>query len=205
MAHGGAQAVFDRHHPYWEKMKAPIRYFSPEDDPIQSPLPPTLLGKKQHHGPVANRRFKDMLLSLEEDGFEGYLIMEYDAIFTGCLKCLRLDPKRLWCNLFYNSDKDFKGTQFCHPPLLCSHQVLSDINDALEKLRDDCEKGFWDRMLGLALDESGILASNFGYLGFSRNTVEDHDIGHLAAAARRGAQMFHGIKTPIALEAIKRA
>lgn len=225
MSHREAFDTWERHRPYYESHGHDIIVYSPVD----SVCPPSghlgiLYGNRGHHSPEANRRFKRLISFLATTVYDRFVVHEYDSL---CLtptvprffewdhsgQTIGGGPAKDWdrpflcANVFRDNrpDRGFVGTTFCHPPLIFTRVGLHIINTHLQQLADDCESGFWDRMLGLACENAGIEPMDFMKhgLGFARNTVEVSDLADAHDAAAAGAIMFHGIKSELALRAIK--
>lgn len=203
MAHKEAQATFDRHLPLWERNGKSIMVFCPIDSIVSTALPVIAYGRSSHHDAMANRRFQWLLKFLKDHtAADWYIIHEYDS-FCACWDVPRFEAGKLWANAWENNDRrKFTESNFFHPPLMMDRGVLVAVADAVNRLPDTAQHGFWDRLLGLAVDQSSIPWSGYGPLGFSRNTIEPSDIPGAVSAKRAGAVLFHGVKTPQAMNAI---
>lgn len=202
MAHRDIQPTFDRHLYEWEKHGHDIVVYCPKDSIVDTHHRIWAFGPRGHHGADANKRFKELIYMLALTTYERFMICEYDSYcLSPVLPFFRVDAfhDALLCgNVFRDDrpDRGFIGTTFIHPPLILTKSALSILVPALKALADECERGFWDRMLGLACEERGIPTLDFlrHGLGFSRNTIEAADIASMVAAVRKGAVMIHGVK-----------
>lgn len=223
MAHAEAQETYDRHLPLWKAHRCDTIVFCPADAPINTGLHMLTWGKRSHHDAEANRRFKRLIEFIAMMSYDRYVIFEYDAL---CLtaeiptfferskeRYLRpLDGKDfskpyLAANVFRDNgpDRKFKGSTFCHPPLILTRLGLKVLLPHLNALPDDAELGFWDRMLGLACENAGIEPFDFmkAGLGYAQNTIKPHQWQDAYAAAANGAVFFHGVKCFGALDHIQ--
>lgn len=202
MCHREAQDIFDRHLYEWEKHGHDIVCFCPSDSVVQTGHRIWAFGSRSHHNAEANRRFKELIYMMSVTHYERFVIFEGDSFcLSPVLPFFRVDAfnDALLCgNVFRDDrpDRGFMGTTFIHPPLILTKTALSVLVPALKALADECERGFWDRMLGLACEERGIPTLDFlrHGLGFSRNTIEAADIASAVTAVRKGAVMVHGVK-----------
>lgn len=201
MAHN-EPAIFNHLLPQWEKHGHPMVIYSPRDSVPQTSHNVWAFGERSHHDSEANRRFKNLLTQLALTEFDRYVIFEYDAVcLSDVLPIFQVKsdkPEVLCGNVFRDDrpDRPYRGTTFIHPPLIIPKAIIGYLNASLSTLDDDCEGGFWDRMLGLAVEQRGIPLLNFfdHGLGFSRNTIEQHELGEAIQAVEQGAIFVHGIK-----------
>jgi len=200
-AHSEAQATFDRHLPFWEAHRSDIVVLCPRDAIIQTDHYVIATGNRGHHNTAANRRIKDMIRFFLMTEHERLAFFEYDAVcFQPVLPLLKEDG--LWSNLFTSDQPQFQGHFFTHPPLIMSRDVAIRLLHQLDKMPDDSELCFWDRMVGYACELAFIPMYHYGERGFARNTIEPGDIPAAVQARKSGALFYHGIKSPQALEAI---
>lgn len=224
MCHSQSQDILDRHLPLYDANGEHIVLFCPADA-VVNPRGHCVwaYGTRSHHDSMANRRFKELINMLAWTTFDRFVIFEADALcltpaipfffeWSGdpkgsIVRAVKDFTKPYLCgNVFHDNTpgKKFDGSTFIHPPLIFTRDGLMIIADHLNMMRDDCEQGFWDRMLGLACENAGIEPMDFMAkgLGFARNTVGIRDEQCAYQAAADGAVMFHGIKSYSALEAI---
>lgn len=209
MAHREAQETFDRHLPLWEAHKCPLLVYCPTDSQIHYPRGCTAVcyGNASHHDAMANRRFKNLISFIANMGFDAYWIFEYDAIclsaglphffFRGTGHSNDFESPIIGANYFYDDrpDRGFIGTLFTHPPLYLNKAGVRALDAQLKRLQDDCEQGFWDRMVGLAIqNDMGIAVVDFlkRGLGYAENTIQYPQ--QAIRAVENGAIFIHGIK-----------
>jgi hypothetical protein len=207
MAHKEVQETFDRHLPVWTKLNPELVVFCPLDSILDTRGHELwAFGRKSHHDAEANRRFKHLIVRTSRMIYNATMILEYDALAFEYPEILR---ESIGCNVFRDDrpERGFIGTTFAHPPLYMGYHANNMLCRELEKLPNDCEQGFWDRMLGLAIENGNIPTHNFLMhgQGFSRNTIEPHDIPACVEAVRNGATMIHGVKTEACFNAIMEA
>lgn len=201
MAHADAQHIFDRHFQYWNTGDHHVMVMCPQDSMVRSFVPVLGIGTKCHHGPASIARFRRLLHFLCETDYDWFIIHEYDSIElptrNGVLHYADPDKHwhRIYSNLFTADQPQFKGHHFLHPPLSMSKGVLKRIAQEGCHVGDDAEQSFWDRWLGLVCEQAGVEMKGYDDNGFSRNTIEQHDIPAAVAARRAGATMFHGVKS----------
>lgn len=194
MAHAEAQDTFNRHLPYWHNHGCDILVMCPQDSVVKTLHTVVAIGTKSHHGSGANRRFRNLIRLLSKTEYDRFVIFEYDALCFGS-QIPEFDNDSLWSNLFTDESNSFEGHHFLHPPLMASKAVITAFSEALEALPDNAERNFWDRAAGLACERSNIPMRGYGARGFSKNTIEPHDIPAAVAARKAGASLFHGIKS----------
>lgn len=198
MAHREAQSTFDRHLPHWKTMSPNLQVWCPEGHCVRTNgIPVIELGKPEHHGVIAMKRFKYMIQWLAESEYDLHAFYEYDS-FSLEPKFPDLPYDALAGNWFDNTHigQEFKGEHFVHPPLFADRSTLLLLAEALSMMRNDEELGFWDRFVGLACKKAGIRRMDlFKFkLGWSANTVHPGLYPHLRNAVRDGAIHLHGIK-----------
>lgn len=219
MAHAGAGATLFRHLPHFEKHEQDIVIFTPEDSVVGTFRHWVwAYGKASHHDAGANRRFKELINMAWLTSYERVYVFEYDAL---CLSkglpgffMRRSDGTKdfdypiiagnVFTELRPESETGFKGQTYIHPPIFANRLGLNMLRAQLNMLPEDCELGFWDRMVGLACERVGLKPLDFQTkgLGFARNTIENGDINDAYDAAKSGAIFFHGIKSSRVLEAL---
>lgn len=209
MAHAEAQATFDRHLPYWQLQseKDYIMAMCPQDSVVRTDLSVLAIGGKCHHGPASIMRFRKLLHFLTKTNFDWHIIHEYDSIslpHPSIVNYVKPDSHFLtiYSNLFTADQPEFKGHHFLHPPLSMSVEVLREIVNQSAFVPDEAEQGFWDRWLGYVCELAGVNMKGYGDAGFSRNTIEPHDMAAAVAARKAGAVMFHGVKSEQVLKAL---
>jgi hypothetical protein len=150
-----------------------------------------------HHDATANRRFKRVLQMLlcTAKNYDRFILHEYDSLHLGPPIFV---PGCLGGNTFecLYPTGGFLAHVFAHPPLTMETDILIRLEAAVSLLPDDCENGFWDRMVGLACERSQITLYDFQARGqgFSKNTIEPGDILEANLRLHAGASMFHGVK-----------
>jgi hypothetical protein len=208
MAHGEprAQITFDRHLPFWRQHEVPIFVVCPSDLQVRTGLQLVPIGKRQHHGAMANSRMRLLLKWLGQSTKSQWVIIhEYDSLCLSEVPGAIWEKNVLWANVFPNNDRNFKGRFYFHPPLLIPREILTGICRSVSLVSDDAEHGFWDRWLGLVCQIAAIPFQTYGTYGFSRNTIQPHDLPEAILAIRAGARMIHGIKDPQVLAALDAA
>lgn len=201
MGHADAQATFDRHLPLWKSNGTDLMVMCPQDAVLQTDIPVLALGRKGHHSAMANWRFRQLLEFLTRLRYDWFVVHEYDSI---CVSP-EIPPcpvTAISANLFTADQPEFKGHHFLHPPLQLGPDVLWRILDAMRKLPDDSERGFWDRLIGYACELADVAMVPYGKLGFSKNTIHPEDIPAAVDARKKGAVMYHGVKTEQVLRAL---
>lgn len=212
LAHGGAQDTFDRHLKYWTDLPADLLIISPQDWPIRVPhgtqTAELQTGRRAHNGPESIKRFRKILTTMYGLGYHHYAFFEYDAI---CLQPAIM-PKpdfSMVGNVFYDTSpgRRFEGTVFIHPPIFWPGDIMDHLMRVIGRYSDEQEHGFWDRWLGLICEKEGIPLTNAMDVGtgFAHNTIEPNHLPSAVEAARKGAYLFHGVKTPEVLAAIQAA
>lgn len=205
MAHGGAQATFNRHLRYWQAHANPILTFCPSDDLVVGHGTEVVsFGRAGHHDVSSIERFKYLLklLSLRREDY--FVIMEYDSL---CLSS-GIPPELfsvdcIFSNLFHDiPGNPFSATHFLHPPLVFSKKTLSKIVSECERRKEFDGLGYWDRYLGQICESGNIEMRGYGKLGFSVNTIEPSILPAAIEAVAGGAVMIHGIKTEPVLSSI---
>lgn len=201
MAHAEAQQTFDRHLQYWQRNGSMRMVMCPADSIIRTDYPVLAIGRKSHHGAMANHRFKELLGHLLMLDFDRFIIHEYDSLCVDDVPAL--DSVRFWGNVWTNTEPHrFMSSHYFHPPLIIPKDSLARLVWSLIQIPDEAELGFWDRLIGLAVDRSNVAFGSYDRIGFSRNTIEPGDIPAAVAARKAGATMFHGVKTEEVLNAI---
>lgn len=228
MVHKEAQEVYDRHLRFWEANSPDIVCFCPEDS-IVNPHGHRIwaYGQRGHHNVWGNRRFKECINMAWNTTYQRVCVFEYDAICVqqnipvffewdlrqvtdglgvGLASRKDFSHPYLAANVFRDNrpDRGFIGTTFTHPPLIFSRQGLDVIRPLLNALPDDAESFFWDRTLGLALENGGIEPFDLmkAGLGYAQNTIEVQHYASAHEAACKGAIFWHGVKSEGALEVI---
>ncbi len=207
MAHAGTEDTCHRHYPYWRANVTPnfdhIFFLSPFDMQMDGPFAGVAWGKAQHHGQVANARFRQAVKMALGTGADRVVIHEYDSI---CLGTLPDTPKdAIAGNAFKAAPQlGFLGTTFIHPPIIAWRPALQRLCDILEVENMNGESGFWDRLLGHVCDKNSIPIWNYrdAGLGYSQNTIHPEHYEELRSAVQKGARLFHGIKNAEALDLI---
>jgi hypothetical protein len=201
MAHGGVEATVARHLPYWQKYVDDVMFFCPNDKILHLPESREVVAvipePASHHDATANRRFKRVLQMLlcTAKNYDRFILHEYDSLHLGPPI---FAEGYLGANAYdcpYPTG-GFLAHIFTHPPLTMETDVLIRLSAAVDLLPDDCENGFWDRMVGLACERNGIPIYDFmsHRQGFSKNTIEPGDIFEASAAILFGAVCIHGVK-----------
>lgn len=210
MAHGGAQAVFDRHLPIWKehvKEGAELMVWSPMNDQVlASGIPQQAIVKAQHNGPDSIDRIRYILEFMAGTGHDRYGFFEYDSFCLGPIPMFKTD---IAGNLFIDEtpSEQFKGGMFFHPPIFLTNSGMQRLAAETKQMPSTLEGSFWDRYLGLAVKRAGLTYTSFLETGqgFSQNTVEPVQYPDLRKAILHGARCLHGIKTPDCLKVVLRA
>lgn len=209
MAHAEAKEAFERHWPLWkaqaEKAEDMLLWF-PEDSKFHvDGISQIAVGKKQHHGEQAIRRFITIIQHLAGLEYDRFLVYEYDSF---SLKPFPPFAEDIAANVFTdpNPANGFHSHIYTHPPLAFSKAGIEKIAKQMRKTIN-LENGFWDRYLGLAITLSGATVHNLlaTGTGFSRNTIERADEKSAYTAVMERAIHFHGVKTKEVYQSIMRA
>lgn len=212
MAHKGAQQTFERHFDYWSKLvkrDEDMIVWCPSDDIVTCPgVQVQAIHRAQHIGSEANSRVWHIFNHIQHLGYEQYAFFEYDSI---CLGALPEFDEDIGANIFhdpegYNSGA-WLGKMFTHPPIVVKARALPHLIQAWTAVGINCERGTWDRALGLAIEKANLTQRNFLATkeGFACNTIHPAQFPDLIEAVKDGAKMIHGIKTEECLLAIKGA
>ena len=136
MAHGGGQAIFDRHMPVWLSNGYPITVVTPTDSPVSTNHALVRIGTRQHHGTEAIERFVRVISYAVSAGRPRILFDEYDSMAREIPDSVKDKPG---FHGFVWRDGDprngFAGTFFVHPPLYMDIQSAKDILKAAVRLR----------------------------------------------------------------------
>jgi hypothetical protein len=214
-AHQGTEQRIKRHEEYWHRdvrgsnQSGTILVVSPTDSPVTYHGSRLCFGEQGHHGPSSIARFKSvwrMLTALTGD-FKQIIIHEYDSFIArrttpdGVTDYLLGSDFR--ANEFISNTPGFDSHVFYHAPWIMTPHALKRICDALDYIPNDAEGGNFDRVLGLAIANSGINVEPFHEEGFSKNTIEPAHYEELRAAIKGGAFAFHGVKSAECFNIIK--
>lgn len=195
--HGGVEPILDRHEPFWAGHGCDYIFVCPQDKPIWG-RPHFSIGGEGHSGMVSINRFRSTWRLLEKfDSYDRFAIFEYDSL---CL-CTELpaipDGGGMIANMKveHNPSQLFRSRYYWHAPWIIDAQSLHRLNQVMGFLRPDLEGGFFDRYLGLALQQYKIPTHPLGALGYSQNTIEASHQQECAEAILLGAVALHGVKT----------
>lgn len=194
LAHGKAWGTCDRHSVSWRSAFNWFDYVSPIDDVID---PSKAVGESCRNGQGAIDRIR-FAVELASDE-EMCCVMEYDTVFA--LKTPLPDtgwPEGLLCScIFDNYQEEFGAAIYGHSPWITSGDNWRKI---LEH-GDDPQGGWPDRWLAIAAQKAGIplLGMTAGYSYDGEWTPEI-----IAEATKVRRAVYHGVKTPIAFEAVMR-
>lgn len=211
LAHGAAQATFDRHLPFWSETaklctpEADVMVWMPENDKVKTALPGQALGKAEHNGVTAINRFKYIIEFMAGLGMDRYVFFEYDSICLGSLPDSKVD---VIGNMFTDQiSEQFAGGMFFHPPILFSNHAVQKLNAEMLGMPPNLEGQMWDRYLGLAVKRAGLSHKSFfdSGLGFADNTIPVKRQYDLVKSIIHGCKLIHGIKDVQTLDVIKRA
>lgn len=198
MAHHGTEETCWRHLPFWRAHTSEVVFFCPADSVISGVGDTEQIwkaGYASHAGPMAIDRFRRMLGMAVNTGHSHFLIHEYDSIHFGPLP---ICDGFLGANRFGDDrpERGFKGTQYLHPPLMMSAEILRRVHDGFCRIENSAEGGFWDRVLGLICELDHIPVFDFmtAGIGFSHNTIEPGMYESAVEAFKNGAILFHGMK-----------
>lgn len=207
MAHGGAQAVFNRHLKYWQAHNHPILTFCPSDDTVVGHGTEVVsFGRAGHHDASSLERFKYLLRLLTTRKEDWFALFEYDSICLSPALPDWLYVDGIWGNVHHEPHhSDFLGSRYLHPPLFFGRAGLEKIVATGDKYPQHFERNYWDRWVGLMAELGGVVINSYGNYGFSHNTIEPDYIPGAVEAARYGCLFFHGIKTQGCLDAIVNA
>jgi hypothetical protein len=209
MAHREAQAAVNRHKKYWHAC-GDVVYVTPLNSPLpDSSLPFVEFNMAQHAGFEANSRVISALRWAINQPYGFIAFHEYDSFMLEPPSSLPF-PGEIWAPAFRDTreERGFVGTTFTHPPLFMGRATCIELVSALDRVTPHAERGFWDRMVGLAIEQTpSIKLVNMWEGGrcFAKNPIEGSTVEEACAAVRHGARWIHGIKTPEALVAIESA
>lgn len=208
MAHAGAQDVFERHFPYWQehvKEGAELLFIFPEGQAIRGIGHAYLeIGRAQHDGTQAILRFRSILEHISQLTYDQFTFLEYDSFILGTLP---INHHEFCGNLFFDSNPEWAGRSFIHPPFMVDNHALRRIVTEIKRMPLDIERGMWDRMLGLATERADILRKSWiqsGY-GYSQNTIHEAHFPDLHRAILKGGHAIHGVKDEACLKVIQNA
>jgi len=214
MAHKQAQATFDRHARFWAHHDCDTLVFCPKGDEVVSPWPTISMGSRQHHGPMANKRFKWLIHFLAKLDYQWFLVQEYDSFCVSPVVPIVSDQRIRQAmvvagNVFTDNrpDRGFVGQTFIHPPLVISKSALIEVDKVMDKVPEWAEEGFWDRLLGFVIEQADIMPVDMLHLnlGFAKNTITQKDHPELVKAICGGVRFIHGVKDPLTFEVIMQA
>jgi hypothetical protein len=212
MAHADARPTVLRHLPYWRHNAGtgPILLFFPIDATLNvDGCEHLAYGRRGHHGPESIQRFRFLLKHLvsRASAYDRVIIHEYDSI---CISPRFPEtPENVVCaNAFFNRDQDPRFTEkmYTHPPLVIPLPFLQRIVDVMASVPIEVGGYFWDRHFGSLCDRVGIEIVSFcehTKQGYSKNTIEPEHWPSFKMAVQSGARVFHGIKTPEALNVLR--
>lgn len=207
MAHGEARETFKRHFGFWHKqvngVDEDMLIWFPDRKAFEVPgIQIQAVGKPEHAGNVAIKRFRYILEHMNSLNYDRYIFHEYDSL---SLEPLGDDFNPDVAGNFFEDKIEnmggFRSPIFPHPPLSFSKKGLNKIVSEIRHM-PELEGGFWDRWLGLAAHRSGVHWHSFlqNGTGFAHNTVEPEHFHSLKEAVAAGAVHLHGIKSPEALK-----
>ena len=204
LAHKEAQDCVDRHLPHWKAQTDKLIIFTPEDSRIDTTERQISFGHACHHGAHAIERLYWLLTWLEGTDFNEFIIHEYDSIslarpsvFNDTVSDAYPSLQGIWFDTEYNYQ--WIGSSFVHPPLAMRRLGLESCVAQLGGLPFHCNRGMWDRVLGLAMS---FVRCEFSPPGYSHNTIAEEHYSSLAEAIKNGARHFHGVKSKETLDFI---
>lgn len=189
MAHGAAQAAFNRHLPFWEAHELPITVICPENDPVSTEHALMLEGKAEHNGRHSLDRLERMLQTcVKRDA----VIYEYDSF--------SLSPELPEaCGLHGNihsdeNQKHFSAPRFATPPWTLCQRGADKMLCLIDDFPDIYEQGEADRWLSYVAWLAGVPVQDFRPKGFSAVWIRGDNFNRAKSAILDGAVMIHGIK-----------
>lgn len=212
LAHGAAQATFNRHLPFWLELRAEnpgVQFivWMPANDRVKVPseMEVQAVGEAEHNGVTAIRRIQYMFEFMAGTAHNLYAFFEYDSFCLGQLPAFEGD---IAGNMFRDVESEaFKGGMYFHPPVLFTNHGLQQIAAQMLQMQPTEERGMWDRFMGLAAKKAGLKCASFldDGRGFARNTTHAQDQSELRKAILRGARMIHGVKDEASFKTVQKA
>lgn len=195
MAHGGAQAIFDRHLPLWEAHGWPIQVLCPRDDLVFTKHPMMAFGKSEHHGLEQKQRLLEAMMHVVKIAPNYSVWFDYDSF------CLEPDPLLLcgpaygiYANHGINQEPvRFLAGIYPGAPMAMSHETLCELLFAAIRLPLVFEEGFADRLLGAWAQIAGIPIT--GLNGFWKTEITKAEWENLDRFLAAGAIWIHGVKS----------
>ena len=206
LAHGGAVETVKRHLPIWAKFHDRTIVCSPADDPLNLPGEWGFVnGKSSKYAADTNLRARAAMTLALEIGPRYLTVCEYDALLWDWPSKL-IDQTftiggRAMGSVFHSADPSFLGKNYIHSPIIFDRVGYYETTKAMHKLPDDAERGFGDRMFGLAIERAGVtlIDGHAHGLSYSQNHIERQHYPEMMAKVRAGACFTHGIKDAQAL------
>lgn len=208
MAHGAAVRTLERHMPIFKaNLDGDYTLFSPTDDSVNYPGMHCIhIGKKEHDGLSAMRRFRYILRHIADGPHERIALLEYDCLVFGGYPEI---PAGHIAGIFFpEENRSWKGHQFPHPPLFMDKEAAQKLAKGFETIPMNAEAGMWDRALGWVIDFTGVPWVNlhdprYGS-AFSHNTIHPAHYEGAREMAKR-AKYWHGVKDSETLQVILQA
>ena len=207
--YGGAQAMFDRHLPYFLRGEADIMVVSPSDSPLAVPanVMGFTWGVSQHYGHSLMERHERAISAAIGMGYETICCIEADSIVLKEIP----NPSTgngIDCFLFNNDPASgFKAKQYMHWPWLMSRDTAVCLATSLRWAlkRGEIEQGFPDRMAAFAAEFVNIPLIHSPNLSYSQNRLDTpQKMQEARMAIANGAVCIHGLKTAQELEELTR-
>lgn len=201
IAHGKAQATFDRHLPLWEAHGAPVMVFCPNNDPIKTRHVRHSCGEAAHHGIEANRRLRYIIRTLAAVDSEFFLIYEYDSF------CLDPQPtlQKGWSGVLAPTEclASWIAYRYSTPPWMVDKESLELMAEQAVRYPAIVEKGYADRWFAAMAQTMGVPILGYEPGGFSNDTILPSQIPDMEKFITAGTTMFHGVKEEWMLKLIQ--
>lgn len=192
-SYAGVKDIAERHLASWKKTSDKVIIISPEDSPfVLDGVECLHMGKQGKTGVDSLERAIKVLRYAATLDYDLFVFNEYDSILFKRAKY----RDGIQCNVFYDPEavNRFGVADFFHSPVIFNKARLVEFAEKVEI----STHGEWmgDRWLSYQIKRTGIPVFDLQGLneGFSRNTIDPHDMEALKAAVGRGAYAIHGIK-----------
>lgn len=194
-AHGGAQAIFDRHVPLWKRHALPIRVICPEDDIAHHGFPGFNYGLAGPIGVNAYKRWIYTLTYMASQRNTRFILFEYDAF---CLSAQIPEGMGVKGVMHQNVEgARFIAHQYPGFPMSIDSKSAAKMLTVANEYWDMMEEGYIDRMYAALAMLAGVPVTQWTPRGICFNTISEADIPALKYAIGQGAVMIHGVKSEV--------
>jgi len=201
MAHEGAQSVFDMNLPLWEAHGADVLVVGSATDPVKTSHRSLLAGDDSNTSRSYNRWLAMMgeCNRIARAGTDMFMFYEYDSVSIAPV--IPRTSGMFGIVQYLRSPHNWTATRYANVPWRMDALTVQAIYDKLSSYPLFQENGCNDRLIPAAAQLCGIPLIPFTPAGYGApgGMVHDHMLDELREEKRRGATMFHGIKTPQAL------